>query len=551
MEANKRIAACGQKKRLKEAIDLFEELIAEGLRPTVHTYTALMNAYVRNGDHAGARGLFNQMQAAGLEPNTVTFTTLLKSCCAKVDLTEAAELLVTMREKGVDINVRTINTFLRGCLCVGDIDRALDTFHSFVAEGALRADAPAFEAVVRLLAGALRTREAEALLAGLEVRSRGGGSSEELPPNLDPTLNPCPQLLLAESWAMLGNRKRARQSLERAEELLKGGPPTGHAGAGSLESVDLFITHRWQELQRDAESVAHFLDTSAPSGSGPVPGLAKSMGRFVYFRDPGLGDAARLAEVLESELDRAGLRGCRPRAAARARGAVRASLSGRGRLRVRSLMGVAAAVPVKVEICSGAGDWVVEQAKADADRAAWVALELRHDRCIQISRKAARADLSNLLVVGGDASHIVPRRLPKALATHVYVNFPEPPAWHEASGEVGATHLLTKRFLRSLSRLLVPGGALIIVSDNRSYLTSLMEAAGGLPAAFREAASTDEGGGRLRLEPGLPGVGEDTGLSAPFGESYFHRLWAMGSKKQKRFHLRLTRPSREGSNTAE
>mmetsp|Transcript_49743 Transcript_49743/g.107060 ORF Transcript_49743/g.107060 Transcript_49743/m.107060 type:complete len:129 (+) Transcript_49743:348-734(+) len=47
----------------------------------------------------------------------------------------------------------------------------------------------------------------------------------------------------------------------------------------------------------------------------------------------------------------------------------------------------------------------------------------------------------------------------------------------------------------------------------------------------------------LKLSPGLPERSEETGLDAPFGESYFHRLWARGHKKQRRFHIRLTRRS--------
>lgn len=34
-------------------------------------------------------------------------------------------------------------------------------------------------------------------------------------------------------------------------------------------------------------------------------------------------------------------------------------------------------VPVKLEICSGNGDWVAAQAKAEAGRSNWVALELK------------------------------------------------------------------------------------------------------------------------------------------------------------------------------
>lgn len=272
------------------------------------------------------------------------------------------------------------------------------------------------------------------------------------------------------------------------------------------------------------------------------------------------------------ELEAAGLRGCPPRSAARVRAAVRSGLNARGRIRVRGLLGIGKEVPVKVEVCSGSGEWVATHAEADAGRAAWLALELRHDRCVQVARRVAKHGLSNLLVVGGDAARLIPERLPRKLATHVYVNFPEPPAWHEANQDVSAAapHLLTHRFLRSLSRLLAPGGSLIIVSDNQSYLTSLAKtvASQRLRGFFvvenrrtgdEEAESRGRGGGgeeeeeektsgggkrdlcRL-LTKGLPQPGPRSGLTASFGDSYFHRLWANGAKKQRRLHLHLTRP---------
>ena len=42
-----------------------------------------------------------------------------------------------------------------------------------------------------------------------------------------------------------------------------------------------------------------------------------------------------------------------------------------------------APLPVKMEICSGTGEWAVAQARADAGRADWVAMELRPDLVYQ------------------------------------------------------------------------------------------------------------------------------------------------------------------------
>ena len=67
-----------------------------------------------------------------------------------------------------------------------------------------------------------------------------------------------------------------------------------------------------------------------------------------------------------------------------------------------------APLPVRLEICSGSGDWVVAQALADAGRAHWAALELRHDRVCHIVQRALTAGAASLCVLGGDASKPVP-----------------------------------------------------------------------------------------------------------------------------------------------
>ena len=86
-----------------------------------------------------------------------------------------------------------------------------------------------------------------------------------------------------------------------------------------------------------------------------------------------------------------------------------------GRLRWRSIfkpeatraapapVQAAADLPIKLEIASGTGDWVVAQAQADVGKAAWAALELRHDRVYGIFSRMVLKQVPNLCVIGGDA----------------------------------------------------------------------------------------------------------------------------------------------------
>ena len=54
--------------------------------------------------------------------------------------------------------------------------------------------------------------------------------------------------------------------------------------------------------------------------------------------------------------------------------------------------------PVKVEICSGHGDWIVERAKNDP-HSNWVGLEIRHERVYQIWSKMRFEQLDNLMII--------------------------------------------------------------------------------------------------------------------------------------------------------
>ena len=95
-ELTYKIGQSAQRRQLTSAKRTFERFAAEGVAPTLHTYTNLLNAHVVAGDIVGARATCDAIAASGFAPNVVAYTTLLKGHCAVGDLRAARAVLEEM-----------------------------------------------------------------------------------------------------------------------------------------------------------------------------------------------------------------------------------------------------------------------------------------------------------------------------------------------------------------------------------------------------------------------------------------------------------------------
>jgi pentatricopeptide repeat protein len=96
----------------------------------------------------------------------------------------------------------------------------------------------------------------------------------------------------------------------------------------------------------------------------------------------------------------------------------------------------------KLEICSGNGDWAIEQAKNDPLNG-WITIELRTDRVYHTLFKAFLQKIRNLLMISGNALYILPNHIPSSSIHNVFVNHPEPPQQTSSQQFSDADHLLT------------------------------------------------------------------------------------------------------------
>jgi pentatricopeptide repeat protein len=161
---NNEIKELAQKKCLKLAVKKFNWGVAKGYPVNVHTYTNLLNAYVRCVDMQGAEQLIAEMASKNLPLNVVVFTALLKGYAETGNLHEMTSIVFQrMPDASVDLNIRTVHTFLRGCVRIGAVESGLKLSEHAVVCGT-KLDWSSISSLVQLLSQSLSVDKAEEVL---------------------------------------------------------------------------------------------------------------------------------------------------------------------------------------------------------------------------------------------------------------------------------------------------------------------------------------------------------------------------------------------------
>ena len=117
------------------AVDCLTTMSAEGLKPNVITYAAVMTACRDKPDTV--IGLLDEMRLSGLTPNTVVLTTAIDSLARAGGLfTDSAyAMLQSMERDGPEPNIYTYNTVSRAFAEAGRMDEALLMLNSIRSRG--------------------------------------------------------------------------------------------------------------------------------------------------------------------------------------------------------------------------------------------------------------------------------------------------------------------------------------------------------------------------------------------------------------------------------
>eukprot|EP01119_Soliformovum_irregulare_P011046 TRINITY_DN273_c0_g1_i2.p1 TRINITY_DN273_c0_g1~~TRINITY_DN273_c0_g1_i2.p1 ORF type:complete len:589 (-),score=161.84 TRINITY_DN273_c0_g1_i2:293-1906(-) len=383
---NKFISEHGSKKELGIALNAFRKIIASiGWKPTEYTITAVINSCVRCGEQTWAQSIFDYYKDK-ISFNEVVYTVMFKGL-AESHLDEAVAMLAEMKEKDIHPNLRTFNTLLRGCVRNGNIAIA-DQIFKIMAEQDIAPDISSYEYYIKSACIAQEMGNAWEVFNKMQEQ------------DLD---SPVVFTEMAMGCALLGDTENAQKLLHSAfattgkQEVKKMSDRSNHA----RESLELWTQLRDGELKSDLQRLRLYLKNLRESEQEAPMHAMEASPRVIFFPREDEGRLS-LPEIFDNKK------------------------------------------PVRLEIASGTGDWVVQKAIDNPDFN-WVALELRKDRVFQIWTKMVLQGVDNLLILGGSAEDILQNSIKGKAFEHVYVNYPEPPVW-----EGSRRHLLSQGCLNQV-----------------------------------------------------------------------------------------------------
>ncbi|KAK8564060.1 hypothetical protein V6N13_005729 [Hibiscus sabdariffa] len=131
------------------------------------TYNTLIDLYGKAGRLKDAADVFSEMLKSGVAMDTITFNTMIFTCGSHGHLSEAESLLTKMEERGIAPDTKTYNIFLSLYAGAGNIEAALENYRKIRKVG-LFTDIVTHRAVLHILCERNMVQEVETVIEEME-----------------------------------------------------------------------------------------------------------------------------------------------------------------------------------------------------------------------------------------------------------------------------------------------------------------------------------------------------------------------------------------------
>lgn len=308
---NKELSNCALKKQLSLAIKKFENGVQRGFFIDIHTYSNLLNTYVRCGESEGAIEFWRKLIDSNIKPNLIFFTILIKGFSEVGDVRQMNMIYFEeLKKHNLHPNTRTLNTFLRGCMRTGCVRSAIHAFLSLLCHTSEDTksikqteiptpDTSSYEYLTGLLCRsgfldlALKLVSDQVVGVDQGVDTVGEGDADErrldailrnaaIYLNLAKAFSIRGQLIEAKEWMGLtsstiqsnqqtGLREKMRKRFEQGGQVEMSSEET----KGLSKSVALFLKHRCEEIDHELQTLQDFIAMLESSHQASVKRVRK------------------------------------------------------------------------------------------------------------------------------------------------------------------------------------------------------------------------------------------------------------------------------------
>ncbi|CAM6085471.1 unnamed protein product [Calypogeia fissa] len=289
-------ASEGVTDRYEKVWSLFDDLLSEGVRPSVSVYGSLIKAFCDEGQLKQALLVSLSMEKMGIFPNVVIYNTLIDAHARASLLEDAEGLLVEMKHKGLRPTESTYNALINGYGRNGQLDVAEELLWEMQQKEGLKPNVVTYTSLISAYAKHLSSEQAQNVF--LRMRKSG------LMPNTQT------YTALINAYAEGGWHEKAQSAFDNM--LSEGLKPTvetytalldGYRRAGDLEMV----RRVWNTIKADGCELTKITYRTIMDAFAKYGQFVEARDVMDEFRKRGLEPDTMIFNMLVNAYARAGL----------------------------------------------------------------------------------------------------------------------------------------------------------------------------------------------------------------------------------------------------
>ena len=161
------IKAYGMKGNLEKALEMYDNMKKEKIEISSVTYGCLINACIKNNDLNKALLLYKELQENGFEMNTILYTTLIKAYSKVKDLKKVLEIFSSMKNnKNNPPNNITYNSVIDCAIKCNQYDLANKIFSEMLIHNEIKPDIITFSTLIK---GEIRRKNFDNAIKYLDI----------------------------------------------------------------------------------------------------------------------------------------------------------------------------------------------------------------------------------------------------------------------------------------------------------------------------------------------------------------------------------------------